>query len=202
MSDKENDIFSDSSLELFDTFKPKLKTKTKSTKKSNVILGTIDLTNESYHKFEDIETKIIRQKDSSVSNGNLSVIDISSNESFKSATSLVSSPNNSYQDLTNVDTSPIKVNHNFNSGILLSNSTQSFSKPNSNDTISVYNHIEGKNSEFQNNYITPKVKNIEKSDLSESAKLLDRIYGNEWRSIDGVIKDSKKKHLSDEHFDV
>lgn len=172
----------------------------------NVILDTIDLTNESYLGFKNIEKNTMKKKDSLkyVFNSNSSMNDISSNESFKSATSSFSSPNNTYQDLANCNTSPIKVIHSRNTGIILSNSTKRFSKLECNDTSSALIHVEGKNSEFQNNYTTPKVKSIQASDLSESAKLLDRIYGNDWRHIDGVIKDLNKKHLSDElfeHFD-
>lgn len=202
MSDKENDVFSDSSLELFDTFKPKLKTKINSKNKSkHVMLDIIDLTNESYLGLEDIEINKNNKNNSlKVFNSNSSMNDLSSNESFKSATSLLDSPNNNYQDLINFNTSPIKLINSFNSEIPLSNSTQSFSKLECNETNSAFNHVENTNSEFQNNYTTPKVKNNQTSNLSESAKLLDRIYGYKWRHIDGVIKDSNKKHLS-KHFD-
>lgn len=50
----------------------------------------------------------------------------------------------------------------------------------------------------ENNCITPKENHIKV--LSESAKILDRIYGKEWRKIDGLIKNSKKI-LSDESFE-
>jgi hypothetical protein len=202
MSDKENDIFTDSSLELFDTLKPKLKTKINSKNNSkHVMLDTIDLTNESYLGFEDIKIKKNKKKDSLiVFNSNSSRNEMSSNESFKSATNLLFSPNNNYQDLTNVDTSPVKLINSINSEISLSDSIQNFSKLECNDTNYAFNHVEDINSEFQNNYTTPKVKNNQTSDLSESAKLLDRIYGYEWRHIDGVIKVTDKKHLN-KHFD-
>lgn len=55
--------------------------------------------------------------------------------------------------------------------------------------------------EHQTNYVTPKKqKNIENNDPSESAKLLDRIYGKQWRHIDGVLMETKKKNLNNEYF--
>lgn len=54
-------------------------------------------------------------------------------------------------------------------------------------------------STFENNCITPKEKHIKV--LSESAKLLDRFYGNEWRKIDGVLSNTKEKKLSDKSIE-
>lgn len=59
---------------------------------------------------------------------------------------------------------------------------------------------ENKHYEFNNDYATPKQKHVQINNLTKSAKVLDRIYGNEWRLINGVIKDAKKK-LSDELFE-
>lgn len=52
----------------------------------------------------------------------------------------------------------------------------------------------------EDNCITPKEKHIEV--VTESAKLLDRIYGKEWRKIDGVINIPKKNILSNESFRI
>lgn len=179
MSDQEYYNFSDSSLELFDTFKPKSKKNknSKQTPNSNIIFNTIDLTNKS-------DTKFKKNKSLHFSN-NLSVCNISSssNESFKSATSILSNSNN-----INIS------NQNYNS---LTKIIHFDSKNN----LSDMNNKQVEHSEFQNNYTTPKENHIQNNHLTESAKLLDRFYGKEWRSVDGIFKNSKKKKkLSDEHF--
>jgi len=162
-SDKENYNFSDSSLELFDTFKPRSKTKINSKQKLN---NNINDNHINFLKELDIESK-------KTINFDLSIHSISSgsNESFKSFSSLLS------------DCSIQNINSEEN----LSSSEDSFSKSKCKD-------------EFKNNYTTPIKKHIQSNHLSESAKLLDRIYGREWRSIDGVLRNSKTKNLTDELY--
>jgi len=168
------DYSSDSSLELCITLKSK--------KSPTIIFDTIDLTNDT--KFEDFKSK---QNKTINSSNNLSVINISldSNESFKSTTSVLSNSNYVNKSNKHLDN--------------LSNSKKSVSKLKHNDINSASIH-ENKYFEFHNNYVTPKQKHVQIDNLTESAKLLDRIYGNEWRLINGVIKDSKK-NLSDELFE-
>lgn len=160
-SDKENYNLFDSSLELFDTFKPRSKTKINSKQKSN------DNTNADHIDFpkeSDIESK------KSI-NFDMSILSISSgsDDSFKSFTSLHSNP---IQNINSKD---------------LSCTEGSFTKIKSKD-------------EFKNSYTTPVKKHIQSNHLSESAKLLDRIYGKEWRCVDGVLQNSKTKYLSDELY--
>lgn len=162
-SDKENYNFSDSSLELFDTFKPRSKIKINSKQK---LKNNINDNHINFPKELDIESK-------KYINFDLSIYSISSgsNESFKSFTSLLSD----------------RSIQNINSKENLSSSEDSFSKSKCKD-------------EFKNNYTTPIKKDIQSNHLSESAKLLDRIYGREWRSIDGVLQNSKTKNLTDELY--
>lgn len=199
-SEEEYYNFSDSSLELFDTFKPKSK-KNKNYKQSSnsiIVSDIIDLTNES-------DMKLKRNNISKDFLNDLSICNISSssNESFKSATSILSNSNN-INNLENINNgnqnnnSLTKMIH-FDSENNLSDSNKSFLKYNITSTMS--NSKKVKHSEYQYNYATPKEKQIQNNYLTESAKLLDRIYGKEWRSVDGVIKNSKKKKkLSDEDF--
>jgi len=114
----------------------------------------------------DIESK--KNKNLDISNYSIST---SSNESFKSFTSIVSDH-------------PIQ---NINSKENLSSSEDSFTKIKCKD-------------ELKNNYTTPTNKHIQSNHLSESAKLLDRIYGREWRNVDGVLRNSKTKYLTDELY--
>lgn len=161
-SDKENFNFSDSSLELFDTFKPRSKTKNNSKQKlnNNVNVDYIDFPKES-----PIETKKSIHFDVSIHS-----ISSGSNDSFKSFTSLHSNP------IQNIN-----------------------SKDHSSGTEDSFTKIKRKD-EFKNNFTTPINKHIHSNHLSESAKLLDRIYGKEWRCIDGVLRNSKTKNLSDELY--
>lgn len=168
MSDEGNYNFSDSSLELFDTFKPRSKTKSSSKLKlsHNINVDHIDFPEESKRSI----------------NSSLSVYNISSssNESFKSFTSLHSNSSN-------------KINSKDNS----SDIKNSFTKIKYKDK----NHIQDNLHEFKNNYTTPvKKHNIQSNHLSESAKLLDRIYGKEWRYVDGVLHNPKAKDLNDELY--
>uniref|UniRef100_A0A2H8TPB7 Acidic repeat-containing protein n=1 Tax=Melanaphis sacchari TaxID=742174 RepID=A0A2H8TPB7_9HEMI len=164
MSDKENDNFSDSSLELFDTFQPRSKTKINSNQKidHNIYIDHIDISKES-----NIELKKCINYDLSVYN-----ISSSSNDSFKSFTSLHSNP----------------VEDNLSG---TEDSVTTFKCKNRND---IHDNLY----KFKNNYITPVKNHIQSNHLSESAKLLDRIYGKEWRCIDGVLKNSKTKYLNNE----
>lgn len=183
MSDEEYYNFSDSSLELFETFKPKSRKNKDSEIESNtnIVFDVVDLTNESGTKSK----KINFLNDLSVCN-----ISSSSNESFKSTTSVLSNISNIYNG--NVDSSIT---------IQMENNLSDSNKKNVYDITSMSKNKSVKHSEFQNNYATPKEKYIQNNQLTESAKLLDKIYGKEWRSIDGVIKNSKKKKkLGDEHF--
>lgn len=198
-SDEEYYNFSDSSLELFDTFKQKSKKNKnfKQTSNSNIVFDIIDLTNES-------DMKLKRNKNMNFLN-DLSVCNISSssNESFKSATSILSNSNN-INNLENINNgkqnnnSLTKIIH-FDSENNLSDSNKSL-KLEYNITSTMSNNKQVEHSNYQNNYATPKEKQIKNNHLIKSAKLLDRIYGKEWRSVDGVIKNSKKKKLSDEDF--
>lgn len=161
-SDKENYNFSDSSLELFDTFKPRSKTKIKSKQKlnCNINVDHIDLTKES-----PIETKKSINFDVSIHS-----ISSGSNDSFKSCASLHS--NKSIQNINSKDHS--------------SGTEDSFTKIKYKD-------------DSKNNFVTPVKKHIiQNNHLSESSKLLDRIYGKEWRCVDGVLRNSKTKYLNDE----
>lgn len=182
-SDEEYYNFSDSSLELFDSFKPRTPKKSPTQKiDSGVIFDKIDLTS------VYTESKLIQKKYS------LSIITVdsssSSDDSFKSTTSVLSSPNNTKkysQDLSNSFNK--KMYH------------KSIYKSVHNDVNFALNTVQNNLSELKNisnNYSTPKKKNISPKDLSESAKLLDRIYGKEWRNVDGVIKNIEKK--SNENF--
>lgn len=187
MNNKSNEEyynFSDSSLELFDSFKPRSQKKSLAQQiDSGVIFDKIDLTN------INTESKLIKKKNS------LSTLTIDSNsssdDSFKSTTSVFSGPNNTKkynQDLSNSFTKKIY--------------SKSIYKSVHNDGNFALNTVQNNFSEFKNtsnNFSTPKKKSITPKDLSESAKLLDRIYGKEWRNIDGVIKNIKEKQ-SNEHF--
>lgn len=183
MPDEKYYNFSDSSLELFDTFKlrPKTKTSSKQKIKSNILTDKISLTNESYTK-----TKLIKNTNSS----NIIILNSSnssSNESFKSTTSVLSNSNdidNNNQDFGN---SPTRL-------IFNSKNTSKFVHENIDSSLI---HVQN-NSDFKNNYFTPKEQCNPNQHLLESAKLLDSIYGKEWRHINGVIKDVKKKNLNDE----
>lgn len=182
MSDEKYYNFSDSSLELFDTFKPRLKTKTSSKQKikSNIVIDKISLTNESYTK-----SKLIKNTNSS-NNITLNSSNSSSNESFKSTTSVLSNSNdidNNNQDFGN---SPTKLDFN----------SESTSKLVHKDVDSSLIHVQN-NSDFKN-YFTPKEQHTQTQNLLKSAKLLDSIYGKEWRRINGIIKDPKKKNLNNE----
>lgn len=198
MSDEEN-VFSDSSLELFDTFQPRSKKNNGSKQKSNhkAIIDHIDLTNHSYTKINDFKSKIVTKTNNK---DDLSIYSISSSsdDSFKSTSSVLSDCNKivSHDDVENQDhvgfeNTSFKMVHNFNS-------KKKNSKLEFDDTNSI--SIGGDQLEFQNNYATPKKNHIQVN-ISESAKLLDRIYGKEWRNVDGVIKISKKKKYNDELFD-
>lgn len=183
ISDEKYYNFSDSSLELFDTFKPRLKTKTSSKQKikSNIVMDKISLTNKS-----STESKLIKNTNS-LNFIALNSSNSSSNESFKSTTSVLSNSNdidNNSQDYT---ISPTKLVFN----------SESTSKLVHKDVDSSLIHVQN-NSDLKNNYFTPKEKHNQTQNLLESAKLLDSIYGKEWRRINGVIKDAKKKNLNDE----
>ncbi|XP_015372988.1 PREDICTED: uncharacterized protein LOC107168180 [Diuraphis noxia] len=163
-SDKENYNFSDSSLELFDTFKPRSKTKINSKQRIN---NNINDNHINFPKEFDIESKKCINVDVSIYS-----ISSGSNESFKSFTSLLSD-----RHIQNIN---LKEN--------LSCSEDSFSKIKCKD-------------EIKNNYTTPIKKHSQINHLSESTKLLDRIYGKKWRSIDGVLRNSKTKNLTDELYE-
>lgn len=190
-SEEEYYNFSDSSLELFDSFKPRPQKKKIAPKiNSGEVVDQIDLTN------MYVESKLIEKKYS------LSTITIDSDsssdelDSFKSARSVVSpvlsslnDTNKNNQDLC--DSFPKKVNK------------KSICKSlhnNDNFTLNtVQNHFsEHKYINISNNCFTPENKNLKI--VSESAKLLDRMYGKEWRNIDGVIKNVKIK-INDENFE-
>lgn len=180
MSDEEYYNFSDSSLELHYTFEPRQKSKQKS---PNFVSDTIDLTNE----LQDNKIKELKSKQNKIINdsndSSFIYINSSSDESFKSTNSVLSQSgyvNNSNRGLSN-----------------LSNSIKSISKLEDNDLNSA-SIRENKPLVFHNNYTTPK-QHVQINDLSESAKLLDRIYGKEWRHINNVIKGTKK-NLNDELF--
>ncbi|XP_008186400.2 uncharacterized protein LOC100165520 [Acyrthosiphon pisum] len=162
ISDKENYNFSDSSLELFDTFKPRSKTKINSKQKLNY---NINVDNYDFPKESAIETKKSINVDISIYS-----ISSDSNDSFKSFTSLHS--NKSFENINSKDHS--------------SGTEDSFTKTKCKD-------------DSKNNFATPVKKHIiQNNHLSESAKLLDRIYGKEWRCVDGVLRNSKTKYLNDE----
>lgn len=170
-SDKENDIFSDSSLELFDTFKPRSKTKINSKQMfNNINVDHIDFPKES-----DIKSKKYINSDLSIYN-----ISSSSNDSFKSFNSLHSNP--------------IENNYSKDNLSVTKDSIATFESKERND-------IHDDLFEFKNNYTTPVKNHIQSNHLSESAKLLDRIYGKEWRCVDGVLKNSKTKYLNNELYD-
>lgn len=183
MSDEKYYNFSDSSLELLDTFKPKLKTKTSSIQniESNIVIDKNNLTNESYTK-----SKLIKNTNSS-NIITLNSSNSSSNESFKSTTSVLSNSNGIDNNNQDFGYSPTKLVFN----------SESTSKLVHKDVDSSLIHVQN-NSDFKNNYFTPKEQHNQTQYLLESAKLLDSIYGKEWRGINGVIKDAKKKNLNDE----
>lgn len=188
MSDEEYYNFSDSSLELFETFKPKSRKNNDSKKESNsnIVFDVVDLTNKS-----DTKSKPIK-KNNFLSDLSVYNISSSSNESFKSTTSVLSNISNIYNGNQNVDSSIT---------IQIENNLPDSNKKKLYNITSMTKNKSVKHSEFQNNYATPKEKHIQNNQLTESAKLLDKIYGKEWRSVDGVIKNSKrKKKLDDEHF--
>lgn len=160
MCDQEENIFSDSSLELFDTFNIKTKQKVKCLKKSNfnVMVDQIDVAHDSCTELEDFKSKIIKTKSSSnriIDNSSLSNKSFSSNESFKSI----------YSSECNNDINSVLVNE-------------------------------------KNKFSTPEKQHTQTNSplILESAKLLDRIYGKQWRNIDGVIKNYKTTYMSDELF--
>jgi len=162
-SDKENYNFSDSSLELFDTFKPRSKTKINSKQKLNY---NINVDHNDFPKESAEETKKSIHFDISIHS-----ISSGSNDSFKSFASL-----NSNNPIQNIN-----------------------SKDNSSGTEDSFTKIKCKD-DSKNNFITPVKKHNQSNHLSESAKLLDRIYGKEWRRVDGVLRNSKTKFLNDELY--
>lgn len=194
MSDQEN---SDSSLELFNTFKPKSKKYNEKKLCSNVkMLVKIDLTNELPTESKNTKLRKIEEKNLDINNHTIYNISSSSNDSFKS---LTNSPTNfkdlcdGNEDLQNSDKSLTECNHNFESDHVPSYSDYCVLDHKYNDNNSV-GHVNTP----ENNCITPKENSIKI--ISESAKLLDRIYGKKWREIDGVIKDPKKIVFTDESF--
>ncbi|KAL4097822.1 hypothetical protein QTP88_022530 [Uroleucon formosanum] len=160
--DKENYNFSDSSLELFDTFQPRSKTKINSKQKLNY---DINVDHIDFPKKSDIETKKSINFDITIHS-----ISSGSNDSFKSFVSLHSNPI-----------------QNINSKDNLSGTEDSLAKLKCKDDSKI-------------NFSTPVKKHIQGNHLSESAKLLDRIYGKKWRCIDGVLRNSKTKYLNDELY--
>lgn len=163
-SDKENHNFSDSSLELFDTFKPKSKTKINPKQKSNNI-----------------------NFDSSVIN-----ISSSSDESFQSFTSLHSNHANTNNISNGINdfVKSSRATKNMNSKENFSCTEESFTKFESKEkNHTVQDHLD----KFKSNCTTPTKSDIYTNHLSESAKLLDRIYGKTWRTVDGVLKNSNKE---------
>lgn len=180
MSDKENDNSSDFSFKLTNVYKQKSKKKKISKKTfsfNDIILDEIDLTNESKTELKDFKLK--KKYFSNIKEGILSNCNIKS----------------SYNENVNKDqndNSPAKVTQNLNSEVHLYNTNKKMSKLEYDD-LNADNLVEDKKSSIQNNYSTPKTNHIQNYDTLESAKLLDRIYGNEWRHIDGVIRNSKKK---------
>lgn len=177
ISDQDN--LSDSSLKLINPYKQK--SKIKKNANYNVILDTIDLTNESKTELKDfkLKTKYFSNiKKGLLSDGNdktRMIIKSCSNECVKSTKNLLSDFN-------------YKSNEQ-NDNLHFAN--KSLSKLECDNLMQ--ENLENKS--FQNNYTTPKKNHIESNDILESAKLLDRIYGNEWRHIDGVIRSSQKKTL-------
>lgn len=181
--DQGNYNLSDSSLELSNMV---LKSK-----KKKVI--TFDQKKESISNLKDLKSEKIK-----IINNHSSVINFSSssNESFKSTKSVLSDSN--YINIDNkihknCDDSPIGIIFNSNSNY---SSDKSFSELGDNKENSIRINIQDAFSNYQNKSITPKKQNIIDNNLSESAKLLDRIYGKEWRNIDGVIKSSTIKNLN------
>lgn len=161
-SDKENYNFSDSSLELFDTFQPRSKTKINSKQKLNY---NINVDHIDFPKESDIETKKSINFDITIHS-----ISSGSNDSFESFESLHSNP------------------------IQIINSKDNFS-----GTVDGLTKLKCKD-DSKINFTTPVKKHIQSNHLSESAKLLDRIYGKEWRCIDGVLRNSKTRYLNDELY--
>jgi len=99
--------------------------------------------------------------------------------------------------------------HSISSGS--NDSFNSFASLHSNKSIQNINskdHVSGTEDSFtrikckddsKNNFVTPVKRHIiQNNHLSESAKLLDRIYGKEWRYVDGVLRNSETKYLNDE----
>lgn len=175
MSDEEYYNFSDSSLELFDTFQPRTKKQNlnKSDLKlnSNVNFDQIDLTNAPYFESESINTEISSSIITINSSSSNHSINCSSSESFKSTKSSLSSSVYNYSNKHSLDCSLARKR----------------------DTKSL--KLEGANI-ASNKYSTPKHSHSKAIDLTESAKLLDRIYGKKWRSVDGVIKNCNKTNLN------
>lgn len=113
-------------------------------------------------------------------------ISSSSNESFKSTKSCLSTSNDindSNENLkNNSSNSSTGIIHNYN--------------PDQNDDkkFSIFQY----NNRKHTTNVVSKEKHVEINNLTESAKLLDRIYGKQWRNIDGIIKSSNIKNLNDE----
>jgi len=199
MSDEEYYNFSDSSLELFDTFEPRSKkTITFEQKlKSEHTSDHINLTNES-KLIEKKNSLSVRYSNSSIYNDNSS-----SNDSFKSTSSFlgINDENNVNKVLVNFNNLSTGQIYKLNSENDLPSSDQITSTLKYTDTISKLNHITNESLKLKNNYSTPKDKHILSKNFSDSAKLLDSIYGKEWRHIDGVIKEPKKKNLNNDLFE-
>lgn len=187
MSDKEYYNFSDSSLELFDTFKPRKKKQTKSNLKlnSNVNFDQIDLTNASYFESKSINTDLSSSIITVNSYSSIPSTNNSSNESFKSTLSSLSSPMNIINDNQNLYYSSTE------------NSNITSSKLENHNGNSATNNVRNSSSPSKNNYSTPKKSLINPLHLSESIKLLDRLYGKEWRCVDGVLKNCNRTNLND-----
>lgn len=176
-SDQDN--LSDSSLILINPYKQR--SKIKKNTNYNEILDTIDLTNESKTELKDFKLKtkhFSNIKKGLLSDGNdkaKTLIKTCSNECVKSTTNLLSDFNYNSK----------------NQNDKLHFANKSLTKLEC-DNLKLDN-LENESSSFQNNYTTPKKNHIQSNDILESTKLLDRIYGNEWRHIDGVIRSSQKK---------
>ncbi|VVC35819.1 SprT-like,High mobility group box domain [Cinara cedri] len=193
-SDQENDNLSDSSLKFMNV--RKRKSKRKKTYNNNMILDEIDLTKESNNELNGLKLKNKKTNKDGLTDCNVKSY---FNESVKSTTHLL--PNISYKSKDQNDNTKFKIVKNLNSEDYLHNTNKGFSNLEYNDLNP--ENLKDK-SFFQNSFITPKKNDIQTNDLVESAKLLDRFYGNEWRDIDGVISTKKttKHHQPIDNVDI
>ncbi|XP_050442475.1 arrestin domain-containing protein F-like isoform X2 [Adelges cooleyi] len=197
---------SNSSLELF---KPKTKICLDSKKKNynmySTIIDQIDLTNATNCKYNSsgVQSTSLTNLNFDNKRNSFNVLEKSltnclinnssdSDGSFKSATSLTTENTNKKFDIG----SPINISdesdtENDNLYEKKTAKVEYYKKS------FICNSKQLNNSDHENNgFLTPTKTYEQPNDLTESAKVLDRLYGNQWRNINGIIVDAKKKNLN------